>query len=107
MLGNIERANEDAERGLHDARERREIERYSAFRENVRVRNIDPDSLAALERGDRQRESGIYESPVMVAEHEGNDIASRLQRWVDDIQNNIVDATDLDRYADDGGPHVG
>lgn len=43
-------------------RTRRNAERESALAANARDYNLSPESLAALDRGDRQRATGVYES---------------------------------------------
>ncbi len=57
-------ANLIAELRAIEGRTRRIAERESALKANAKDYKIDPESMAALERGDRQRETGVYESPI-------------------------------------------
>ena len=99
MLGNIEGANAAFEQALLDARVNRALERVSAAKANRTDYKIDPDSLAALERGDRQRETGIYEHEHEYRPNYCIHCGKVNPAWA------LYEDHELDRLADDGGPH--
>lgn len=64
MLGNLELANAIAELRNIERETLRAAEKDAAQVAESRDYKIDPDSLAALERGDRQRETGDSDDPL-------------------------------------------
>lgn len=102
MIGDIEKANQDESDRLSDLRARRANEDIAAHRENNRVRDIDPESMAALERGDRQRETGIYEDDQTGYIH-------RVIGYYEENGPSTYDAeldSELSRFSDEGNPHA-
>lgn len=57
-------ANAIREAKLRESRQLRELERESALAANEKDYRISPDSQAALDRGDRQRETGVYQTSI-------------------------------------------
>lgn len=64
MIGDIARANQDWETKQAESRDRLRAEKLSAIAVDNTDYHIDPESQAALDRGDRQRETGIYQTGI-------------------------------------------
>ena len=62
MIGNLTLANDIWALQEIEQETRRAAEKDSAEAANSRDYKLSPESIAALERGDRQRETGIYQT---------------------------------------------
>lgn len=105
MLGDLSLANSIAELQAIEANTRRLAEKDAALRENNRDRLIDYDSREALARGDLQRSTGKYIGSVNLIT-----CAWCFALIADDDETHECEPWkqyELDRLADDGGPHCG
>lgn len=80
MYGDLIGINTKGEVDAHVGKERRRVESVAALNANEKDYNLDSESIAALERGDRQRETGVYQKSLddtrCFAETDGSGIFS-------------------------------